>query len=252
MKQDLFRILRDCYVYASRERSFRASHIALYLYIVNLSNRLGWKTEVGLPTDIVMDTLSISNYRSYKKLLDDLIRLKLIEIVSRSTNQHTACVVAINFAFNNASVEINRAGDKVMSIAESEQSSHNKTNKDNKKVKYQKDIIFCLNFYKDFYQTHISNHVIIGDSEEESLLSLLIKLDEYKGHIQSPSSLTVLFQEFITAVYALNNAFYRKHFTLTVLSKRFNDILNDILMKNKQKTPDDGHVYIKPKYWSEK
>lgn len=139
-----------------------------------------------------------------------------------------------------------------MSIAESEQSSHNKTNKDNKKVKYQKDIIVCLNFYKDFYQTHISNHVIIGDSEEESLLSLLIKLDEYKGHIQSPSSLTVLFQEFITAVYALNNAFYRKHFTLTVLSKRFNDILNDILMKNKQKTPDDGHVYIKPKYWSEK
>jgi len=252
MKQDLFKILRDCYDFASKERSFKSGHIALYLYLINLSNRLGWKSRVGLPTDIVMDTLSISNYRTYKRILDDLIYFKLISFVERSTNQHTACVVAINFSFGNAQAEIDRAGDVAINIATSQQCSYNKTSKENIKCKYQTDITVCLDFYKSFYQTYISKHLIVGSSEEENLLNLLIKLDEYKGNIQSPSTLASLFQEYIKAVYDLNNAFYQKHFTLTVLFTRFSDILNDIMMKNKQKKSDGGHVYVKPKYWSEK
>lgn len=70
-------------------------HTALYFWIVDLNNRLNWKDVIGLATDHTMNAIRIKSYRSYKKALDDLIRWGFLDLVGKSTNQHTCNQVAL-------------------------------------------------------------------------------------------------------------------------------------------------------------
>ena len=70
-------------------------HTALFLWIVELNNRLGWKEKFSLPTNYSMQAIGIKNWRTYKKALNDLIEWGFIKIVTKSTNQYTANVVAL-------------------------------------------------------------------------------------------------------------------------------------------------------------
>ena len=71
-------------------------HHAIYLYTVELCNRLGWKKKFGLPTDSTMEVLGIKNYRTFIKALNELIDWGLIVLIQKSTNQYTANVIALS------------------------------------------------------------------------------------------------------------------------------------------------------------
>ena len=71
------------------------SHIALYFFIIEHCNRLGWKDKFGLPTQMAMDAIGIKNWRTYKKAFDDLVEFGFIEVVQKSKNQYSANVIAI-------------------------------------------------------------------------------------------------------------------------------------------------------------
>lgn len=71
------------------------THTAMYFFIIEHNNRLGWKEKFGLPTEIAKDALGISNYRTFSKVFQDLIEWGFIILHTKSKNQYSANVIAI-------------------------------------------------------------------------------------------------------------------------------------------------------------
>lgn len=71
------------------------NHAALYFFIIEHCNRLGWKEKFGLPTEMTKNAIGISNYRTYSKAFEDLIEWGFIRVIERSKNQYSANVVAL-------------------------------------------------------------------------------------------------------------------------------------------------------------
>jgi hypothetical protein len=71
------------------------NHTALYFFIIEHCNRLGWKERFGLPTTMSMDALGIKNYRTYSKAFDNLVEWGFIKLIEKSKNQWSATVIAL-------------------------------------------------------------------------------------------------------------------------------------------------------------
>ena len=71
------------------------NHTALYFFIIEHCNRLGWKERFGLPTTMSMDALGIKNYKTYSKAFDDLVEWGFIKLIEKSKNQWSATVIAL-------------------------------------------------------------------------------------------------------------------------------------------------------------
>ena len=74
----------------------RPIHHAVYLYCLDLCNRLGWKQKFGLPTDSTMEVLGIKNYKTFIKALNEIIAWGFIILIQKSKNQYTANVIALS------------------------------------------------------------------------------------------------------------------------------------------------------------
>src|SRR5574344_1294103 len=71
------------------------THIAMYFFIIEHCNRLGWKDKFGLPTIMVKEAIGIRNFRTYTKTLNDLVEWGFIIMVEKSKNQYSSNIVAI-------------------------------------------------------------------------------------------------------------------------------------------------------------
>jgi hypothetical protein len=92
-----YNLLRNWYNFKFENPSkTKASHSDMYCYLVDLWNRLGQKSEFGLPTSVTMEALNIGSYNTYKKTLNDLVEFGFIVMVSQSKNQHQSKVVALS------------------------------------------------------------------------------------------------------------------------------------------------------------
>jgi len=72
------------------------NHCALWFWIIELCNRLGWKEKFGLPTVHSMEALGIKSYNTYKSVLFDLIRWGFIELIEKAKNQYTSNIIALS------------------------------------------------------------------------------------------------------------------------------------------------------------
>lgn len=68
---------------------------ALYLYLLNLNNKLGWPEKFGLPRDHVMVVLGTSSHKTYTKAIEYLIQNGFIKQLSKSQNQYQSNVFAL-------------------------------------------------------------------------------------------------------------------------------------------------------------
>lgn len=71
------------------------NHIALYFFIIEHCNRLGWKDKFGLPTEMAKEAIGIRNYRTFYKTLNDLIDFGFIKLIEKSKNQYSSNIIAI-------------------------------------------------------------------------------------------------------------------------------------------------------------
>lgn len=71
-------------------------HTAIYFFIIDRCNRLGWKEKFGLPTDMAMEALGIKSYNTYKKALFELVDWGFIVMIQKSKNQFTANIIALS------------------------------------------------------------------------------------------------------------------------------------------------------------
>lgn len=90
-----YSLMRDFwdFCYENPEK-IKANHCAIFCFIVEHCNRLGWKERFKLPSQMVMDAVGISSRNTYQKALHDLIDFGFIIMIERSKNQFSACVIA--------------------------------------------------------------------------------------------------------------------------------------------------------------
>lgn len=71
------------------------NHTALYMWLIELNNRLGWVKEFSAPSQYCMDAIGIKSYKTYRKTFKELETFGFIKVIQESKNQHTACIVAL-------------------------------------------------------------------------------------------------------------------------------------------------------------
>lgn len=106
---DYFLLTRNFWDFAfENPEKIKPNHCALYLFIVEHCNRLGWKKKFGLPTTMAKDAIGIRSYNTYINTLNDLVSFGLIELIEVSKNQYSSNIVALS-NFNKA---LDKALDK--------------------------------------------------------------------------------------------------------------------------------------------
>lgn len=217
------------FVFEAKEPT-RPIHAALYMWIVELNNRLKWKEVIGLPTEHSMQAIGVKGYQHYKKTLNDLARWGFITIVSKSHNQYTSNQISLNML---STLSANQ-GVKQSTKQGVNQGRHNKTVKTIKTDKTVKKKIadaFSTDYlpsnpyerlaymlwkqiYDDFTQQSIrptnllkakasswTNHIRLmiesdhrTETEIEGVLTYLAGNDFWRGNIQSAEKLRKQFE----------------------------------------------------------
>jgi hypothetical protein len=90
-----YELTRNWFNFSFENHEAKVQHTALFCWIVELNNRLGWKKEFGLPTIDTMEGLSIGNKNTFLVALSDLEKWGFIKIVKPSKNQYQACIISI-------------------------------------------------------------------------------------------------------------------------------------------------------------
>jgi len=108
---DYFKLTRAFWDFAfENPEKIKPNHCALYLFIVEHCNRLGWKQKFGLPTTMAKDAIGIRSYNTYITTLSELVDFGLIELIEKSKNQYSSNIVAIS----NFDKAPNKALDKAL------------------------------------------------------------------------------------------------------------------------------------------
>jgi hypothetical protein len=89
------------------------NHSALYFFIIEQCNRLGWKEKFGLPTSMTKEAVGIRSYNTYVKTLNDLVEWGFIVMIEKSKNQYTSNIVALS----NNDKALDKALDKAIAKA---------------------------------------------------------------------------------------------------------------------------------------
>lgn len=90
-----FELTRKWFDFSFENKEAKVQHTAIFLWIIELNNRLGWKSEFGLPTHDTMEGLSIGNKNTYLSALRELEKWGFIKIVKASKNQYQANIISI-------------------------------------------------------------------------------------------------------------------------------------------------------------
>jgi len=72
------------------------NHTALYFFIIEHCNRLGWKKKFGLPTTMAKESIGIRSYNTYINTLNDLVSWGAIVLIEKSKNQYSSNIIAIS------------------------------------------------------------------------------------------------------------------------------------------------------------
>jgi ATP-dependent Lon protease len=70
-------------------------HTALYFFIIEHCNRMGWVEKFGLPTEMAKTAIGVSNYRTYTNTINELEQWGFIKFIQRSQNQYSSNIIAI-------------------------------------------------------------------------------------------------------------------------------------------------------------
>jgi hypothetical protein len=104
------------------------NHTALYFFIIEHCNRLGWKEKFGLPTTMAKEAIGIRSYNTYINTLNDLVEFGFIKLIEKSKNQYSSNIIALlNFdkapdkALDKAMIKhVTKQGESIDSINKQE------------------------------------------------------------------------------------------------------------------------------------
>ena len=213
-------------------------HAALYFWIIDLANRLGWKENFSLPTGYTMEAIGLKSYRSYKNALTDLIRWGFIELKAKAYNQHTATVVAL----------VLKA--KAEQKQRQKQSSHNKTIKTEQTLKKGGDKS-PSSFQKDFieqiieeFQSVFTGYIITSPGKEKSSAAKLLSVFKAQYPDLSSDEMLKKLRSYFEKCNNIGDKWYRANMSLSLMVSKYNEI-NNLLNRPPQRagaSPDLSEV----------
>lgn len=118
-------------------------HTALYFFIIEHCNRLGWKEKFGLPTTMAKEAIGIRSYNTYINTLRDLVEWKFVKMIEVSKNQYSSNIVALS---SNVKA-LGKALDKALikhstKQGESTDSVNKQRTKNKKPINKEQELIF--------------------------------------------------------------------------------------------------------------
>ena len=116
---DVFKLSRQWFDWSfENPELIKPNHTALYFFIIEQCNRLGWKEKFGLPTTMAKEAIGIKSYNTYIDTLNDLVAWGFITMIEKSKNQYSSNIVALS----NFDIAHNKALDKALIKHASKQS----------------------------------------------------------------------------------------------------------------------------------
>lgn len=148
-------------------------HSAIYFFAIEHCNRLGWKTKFGFPSQMVMESIGVKNWRTYSKALNELVSFGFIKMIEVSKNQYSSNIIAI--------VNITKANTKALDKALSKHST--KHSQSTVSIDKQRTIKQeTKNKYAEFVSlTDKEYNKLISDHGQINTNILIETLDNYKG-----------------------------------------------------------------------
>jgi hypothetical protein len=153
---DYFKLMRNFWDWAfENPEIIKPNHCALFAFIVEHCNRLGWKHKFGLPTTMAMEAIGIKSYNTYINTMNELVDFGLIEMIERSKNQYSANIVAL--------LNFDKALDKALDKAfikhttkqrQSTSQSNSSIDKQDTNIQSTIELYSFLEFWEDYdYKT---------------------------------------------------------------------------------------------------
>ena len=146
------------------------NHTALYFFIIEHCNRLGWKEKFGLPTTMAKEAIGIRSYNTYINTLNDLVEFGFVKLIEKSKNQYSSNIVALS--------NFNKAFDKALDKALIKHGTKQRESIDSIN---KQETIEQINIYREF------NHLKISIDEFNKLCNDYSKqqIDEILDQIQN-------------------------------------------------------------------
>jgi hypothetical protein len=90
-----YELTRKWFDFSFEKKEANVYHTSIFVWCIELNNRLGWKKEFGLPTQATMEGLSIGNKNTYLSALKELQIWGFIQVIKESKNQYQSCIISI-------------------------------------------------------------------------------------------------------------------------------------------------------------
>lgn len=218
------------------------THIAMYFFIIEHCNRLGWKEKFGLPTTMVKDAIGIKNFRTYTNALSDLVDWGFIKMIEKSKNQYSSNIIAIV----DSAIATTKALDKALQKHSTKQSESTIQSIDSidKQVTSNKELIKPITEPIFSFKNSLLNLV-----NDEVLVSDFLKVRKSKKAVDSETAFNGLVNECEKNNFNLSDA-------LKICCERnwvgfkYDWIKNDFKNKTTQngttKTHSTGIIFDKP------
>jgi len=95
---NIFNVSKGWFNMSFRDHRLKSAHTAFIFYCIDLNNRLAWVQNFGLPANHTCQVLNFS-YKTFIKTLNELIEFGFIEMIEKSTNQHTSNIISLNLLY---------------------------------------------------------------------------------------------------------------------------------------------------------
>ena len=148
------------------------NHTALYFFIIEHCNRLGWKEKFGLPTTMAKEAIGIRSYNTYINTLNDLVEFGFVKLIEKSKNQYSSNIVALS--------NFDKAHDKALDKALIKHGTKQRESIDSIN---KQETIEQINIYREFNHLKISIdefNKLCNDYTKEQIDEILDQIQNYR------------------------------------------------------------------------
>lgn len=158
------------------------NHAAIYLWNVELCNRMGWANKFASPASQAMAAAGIKSYNTYIKIFNELANWGFINVIQASKNQFSANIIALS-KFDNTT---DKALDKALTkhLTKQSESSYQSISSINKQT--NKETIKPLNHYRAFAHLKISieefDKLVLAGWNKEQIDDILDAIENHRNN----------------------------------------------------------------------
>jgi len=195
------------------------NHTALYFFIIEHCNRLGWKAKFGLPTTMVKEAIGIRSYNTYINTLNDLVDFGFVVMIEKSKNQYSSNIVALS--------NFDKAHDKALDKALIKHTTKQVESIDsiNKQETINKEQIIYYRAFGKLKLTEEEFKSLSIDYNKNQIDDILDQIENYKNN-KNYTSL------YLTAKNWLKKAYPVREVELTQDQIFYNNVMRQINERN--------------------